>query len=277
MFRPAFILFIFLSMALASLGQYSDRPVFSTSLAGTEPFLYSVTSLTPDDRPWSFNYSGSYGDNVSGNFGYDGVNQQLAVKGYLGSRFTLYAFTAIGFPGENNVESAQQAEVIRNFIGGKKSNGIILGWSLGMRRDFSNDFSLLSRGTLSFTSINWKMNGNVLFEKTFASNRDAVDVITSLGVHYCFTPGFSGGVEAIGEDLEGFWDKEEAEGGAKILVGPSLNIEPKKTRFSFCVSGGPVFYATQNQQTNTEAIRELPSGSGLMIKARIIYSLSSGW
>jgi hypothetical protein len=238
-----------------------------------EPFLFSVTTLTPEDLKWSLDYSGSYGERVSGPFGYDGIGQQLAVKGYMGKKFTLYANVAIGLLGDNTA-SAQQAEVIRNFIGGKKNPGFSLGAGFGVRRDYSNVKSMLSRVTLNYEAPQWKAGGNLLFEKAFASNRDAIDVISSLGFHYRLIESLYGGFEAVGEDLEGFWDEEEAEGGAKLMVGPSLNMTPQKSRLSLSLSGGPVFYGTQNQRTNPEAIRELPSQSGLTVRARIIYNLS---
>ncbi len=239
-----------------------------------EPFLFSVTTLTPEDLKWSLDYSGNYGERVAMPFGYNGISQQFAVKGYLGKQFTLYANVSMGFHGQDNIASAQQAEIIRNFLGGKKNLGFRVGAGVGVRKDFSNVKSLLSRLTFSYDASRWKAGGNLLFEKALASNRDAVDVITSLGVHYRLINNFYGGFEAVGEDLEGFWDTEEAEGGAKLLIGPSLNLAPRKSRLSFSLSGGPVIYATQNQLTNPEAMRELPSQSGLMLRARVIFNLS---
>ncbi len=251
----------------------SENDIFTTKRT-PEPFLFSVTTLTPQDLKWSLDYSGSYGEQISNTLGYDGINQQFAVKGYLGKRFTLRAFASLGFPLENNVASAQQIEVIHDILGGKKVLGLRVGGGLGVRRDYSDVKSLLSRITFSYEVPLWKLGGNVLFEKALTSDRDAIDVITSLGIHYRLSENFYGGIEAIGEDLEGFWDKEEAEGGAKLLVGPSLNLTPKKSRLSFSISGGPVFYATQNQIANTEAMRELPTEAGLMIRARVIFNLS---
>ncbi len=268
----AFCAFLFISTNL-----FSQNQEFNTDLSVArtpEPFLFSVSTLTPQDLKWSLDYSGSYGERVTDTFGYNGVNQQIAVKGYVGSKITLYAYTAFGFSQGNEVSSSQQAEIIRNFLGGKKHTGLRVGAGLGVRRDYSDVKSLLSRITFSFNSPKWKTTGTMLFEKALASNRDKIDFITSLGVHYCLSRNLFGGVEAIGEDLEGFWDKEEAEGGAKLLIGPSLNLTPQKSRLSFSLSGGPVFYATKNQVYNPDAIRELPSQAGLMVRARVIFSLS---
>ena len=266
------LLIIFMAIAFAKAQNPKEDDIYTVKRS-PEPFLFSVTTLTPEDLKWSLDYSGSYGDNVSGSFGYDGLNQQFAVKGYLGKKFTLYANVAIGIQADNT-SSAQQAEVIRNFIGGKKNQGFSLGVGLGVRRDYSNVISMLSRVTLNYDAPRWKAGGNLLFEKAFADNRDEIDIITSLGFQYRLLGSLYGGIEAVGEDLEGFWDEEEAEGGAKLLVGPSLNMTPKQSRLSFSLSGGPVFYGTQNQATNPEAIRDLPSESGLMVRARIIYNLS---
>lgn len=274
MIRKFEILLIALLAGFDAIAQTSGETGLYSTIRSAEPFLYSVSSLTPQDLPWTFNYSGSYGERVSGPFGYDGVSQQFAVKGYLGSQFTVYANATIGFAGNNNVASAQQAEVIRNLIGGKKKLGLRVGLGLGFSRDFNNVMSALSRATVSFDARRWKAGGNLLFEKAFAKNRDAVDVITSVGFHYNLTGSLFAGFEAIGEDLEGFWNPEEAEGGAKLMVGPSMNLAPQKSRFSFSLSGGPVFYATQNAVSNPAAMRELPSQAGVTVRARVIFNLS---
>jgi len=265
---------LFIGMIVASaFAQNPEKANFNSFERTPEPFLFSVTTLTPQDLKWSLNYSSSYGERVEGPFGYDGVSQQFSVKGYLGSQFTLYADAALGISHVGDVTSAQQVEIIRDILGGKKNTGIRLGIGLGVNNDFSNAKSLLSRITASFNTPEIMISGNMLFEHTFTANRDAVDVITNLGFHYHLTGNLSAGFEAVGEDLEGFWDKEEAEGGAKLMVGPSLNFNPRKSGISFAISGGPVIYATRNQLTNPDAVRELPSQSGLILRASILFKL----
>ena len=268
------ILLIFMFMLYSAMAQNQDGDIFLTVKRSPEPFLFSMTTLTPNDLKWSLDYSGSYGERVSGPFGYAGVGQQFAVKGYLGKRFTCYASTSLGFSGGENVLSAQQAEIIRDFIGGKKNLGLRLGIGIGVGRDYYNVKSILSRATVSFDAPRWKAGGNMLFEKVLDRNRDNIDIITSLGFHYCLAGNFFGGFEAVGEDLEGFWDAKEAEGGAKLLLGPSLNMTTNNSRISFSVSGGPVIYATRSPISNPNSMREFPSQSGLSLRARIIFNLS---
>lgn len=264
----------FLVIGLTGLNVFAQNQdkgdIFSLAKA-PESYLFSVSTLTQEDVKWSFDYLSSYGDRVETPFGFDGVSQQLGVKGLIGKQFTVVANIALGFSPENNVSSSQQAEIIYNFLGGKKNEGFRMGAGLGYRKDFNDINSMLSRATFAYEASRFKAVGNLLFEKAFAHNRDAIDIITSLGFHYRITGNFYGGLEAIGEDLEGFWDEEEAEGGAKLMAGPSLNLVPKDSRFSFSLSGGPVIYATQNQNINPEAIRELPAQSGLLIRAKVTF------
>ncbi len=269
-------IFSFLFIAIIASNIWAQSEVQKINLANdiiADPFLFSVSTLTPENSKWNLDYSGSYGERVATPFGYEGVSQQISVNGYLGKQFTVHANAALGFPNENNVSSAFQAEIIRDLVGGKKYLGLRIGAGLGVRNDFTNVNSMLGRATISYAGIKWKAGGNLLFEKALASDRDVIDIITSIGFHYRIYQSFFGGVEAIGEDLEGLWDEEEAEGGAKVMVGPSLNLTPKDSRFSFSLSGGPVIYATQNQATNPDAVRELPSQSGLLVRAKIIFKL----
>lgn len=274
MTKRTLLLLLTITTGFTSIAQVNEKDELFLSKRTPEPFLFSKTTLTSSDVPWSIDYSASYGERVSGQFGFDGVGQQLGLKGYLGKKFTLYGLAAFGFDPEHNVKSAQQVEIIHDFIGGTMVHGLKLGVGLGVGRDFSSVVSILSRATLSYDDINWKAGGNVLLQKSFSANRDAVDIISSIGFHHRFFGNLYGGVEAVGEDLEGFWDPEEAEGGAKLLVGPSLNMTTRDSRMSFSVSGGPVFYATQNQASNPDAIRELPAQNGLTVRAKVIFNLS---
>jgi hypothetical protein len=246
----------------------------ATAQQSAQPFLYTVNSLTGDDPHWNVHYSGSYGEHTSGQFGYDGMGQQFGVKGYLGNRFTLYATASLGFANRGGVTSAQQAEILRDFIGGGKSvNGFRLGASLGASRDWSNVKSAISRIVMSLDQQRWRATGNLRFEKAFDNSRDKLDFISSLGFQYRLSPALFLGFEAIGQDLEGFWEADEAEGGAKLMVGPSLNLAPVNSKLSFSLSGGPVFYATRSNAISSQAIRELGANSnGYSVRALVNFN-----
>ena len=268
------LMLIFIS-AKAQNQQFS-KSLGSPSGGTTQPFLFSVNTLTADAPAWNFNYSGSYGEHTAGPFGYDGVDQQFAVKGYLGNRFTLFANADLGFAHNGSTTTAQQAEVIRDFVGGKTFSGARFGLGLGVNRDFSNTGAIFSRVTASFEAASWRVGGNMRFEKAFSKTRDGIDLVSSIGFQHRITGPVFAGIEAVGEDLEGFWEADEAEGGAKLLVGPSINVAPTNSRFSFSVSGGPVFYATHSTVIPSEAIRDvgtLGTQNGYTIRAMVAFNL----
>jgi len=53
-------------------------------------------------------------------------------------------------------------------------------------------------------------------------DRDEVDLILGLAGSYGITSWCRLGFELVAEDIEGYWEREEAEGGAKIVLGPTL-------------------------------------------------------
>ena len=69
-----------------------------------------------------------------------------------------------------------------------------------------------------------------------ASRRDALDVVLGAGASWRLTPFASAGVEALAEDVEGFWDASETEGGVHALVGPVVRIGWGRTSLSALVA-----------------------------------------
>jgi len=268
------ILLFWATLSWAQNSQVSELPDFFINRS-TEPFLFSTSTLTQEDLPWALSYLGSYGNNLSDGFGFNGINQQIGVKGYLGHRFTLLSFVALGIANEDNsAVSAQRAEIIRDLIGGKKTKGLRLGIGTGLSRDYGGVFSLVGRFTATSEWDRINISGNLLLEKALSGDRDGLDVLTSLGVHYKITEQVFAGAEAVGEDLEGLWEEDEAEGGARIMFGPSVSVVPSRSRFSFSLSGGPALYLTRSNVINPDAIRDLPGENGMTVRARVIFDIS---
>lgn len=116
---------------------------------------------------------------------------------------------------------------------------------------------LLARVMAGRNAETWKLHGNVLLQKPLVAGRDAIDLITSVGWAHNLTRAVSLGVEAIGEDLEGFWEAEEAEGGARLLLGPSVRISPDGRRWQLIATGGPLFHPSDTRRSSG-AFRDLP-------------------
>jgi hypothetical protein len=79
------------------------------------------------------------------------------------------------------------------------------------------------------------------------------------------------GVEAFGEDLEGFWDGEEAEGGAKLFVGPSVHVAPAGRRIYGSVCGGPILYATHSDRMSGAPRPLGATGNGYTLRLTVGY------
>ncbi len=256
--------FVFTSAGYAQGYKFGGSP----ALSQPQPFLFTINALNPESRSWSVNYSGGYGEHTVTPLGYDGVDQNISVKGYLGAKVTMLVSTGIGLGSNGEVKSLQQAEFLRDFIGGNTPMGVRIGGSLGFRREFNSDKVALARLTGAYDNLNWRVGANVRFEKAFATGRDGIDLISSVGVHRKITNQLFGGFEAVGQDLEGFWS-DDAEGGARLLVGPSLNYVPAVSRFSFTLCGGPIIYATRNAVVATYPVRELPTTTGFTMKFNV--------
>jgi len=256
----------FFNQAIAQVNEQQQAPLATQQ---PQPFLFTINTLNPSARAWSLNYSGGYGQHTVTPLGFDGIDQHIAVKGYLGAKFTALINIGLGFANKGDINSFQQAEVFRDFIGGNQALGLRIGASLGFRREFNNDKIALSRVTAAYESIGWRLGANVRLEKAFVEGRDGLDVISSIGIHRQVSGAFFAGLEAVGQDLEGFWSNE-TEGGAKLLVGPSLNFVPQASRFSFTLCGGPIIYATHSTLLpNDFAIRELPATNGFTMKFNV--------
>ena len=274
-------LFALFTLLLATAAVHAQsvtdtRAVNANGRQAVQPFLFSVNTLTGGSPYWAINASTNYAERTSGQFGYDGAAQQISVKGYLGNRFTFYANADVGFARNGGLNSAQQAEVIRDIVGGKQTYGARFGLGLGANRDFSNVGAVFSRFTASYESQRWRLGGNLRVEKAFSGSRDEIDLVTSLGFQHRLTGPVFAGIEAMGQDLEGFWDTAEAEGGAKLLIGPSINITPENSRLSFSASGGPVFYATHSTVLGSGAVRDIgniATQNGYTIRAMVSFNL----
>jgi hypothetical protein len=109
-----------------------------------------------------------------------------------------------------------------------------------------------------------------LAEVPLASDRDRVDVIVGGAYMATLRPGLRLGGELLTRDLEGLWDPQEAEGGARIAFGPSGwlalsdHVEAK-------ANVGAVLPLTRNAYIRDGELVE-PPGSGLLLRMAVLYN-----
>jgi hypothetical protein len=233
------------------------------------PFVFTVTSQTPSaSERWSVQYEVGYADRTAAPFGYDGLEQRSRIQGSLGRGFTLLGQIGLGV-GEDATNSTQEIEVLKDLLAAGRPVALAAG--LGARREWDGGTVLTGRAVVGHAFERSALFGNVRLEKPLAEGRDALDLITSLGWLHRIGPGLHAGVEALGEDLEGFWDAEEAEGGAKLFIGPSIHFAPSRKRVFASLCGGPIVYATRNDRSSPAARPLGASGNGYSLRLAMGY------
>lgn len=239
------------------------------AVAGAQerPFLFSVSTAGSDTRGANVHVDVGVGEREFVFDGDQGVSQTLGLQAVVARGVTVLASasTALGDAGVSG-RGAGGAEVLFDLRrGASRRTSLAVGG--GVRHEYLGTNTARVRIVAGHDVGRTRLLGNLLLEKPLANGRDAVDVISSLGWVRPVTSALSLGVEAIGEDLEGFWEADEAEGGARLLVGPSLQL--RGARWRFTVGGGPVFHPSRSGRVGA-APRQLPqngSGTGYAVQS----------
>jgi hypothetical protein len=222
------------------------------AIAQDRPFVFSITTAPPVDRPQArVDVDFGVGEQAFRASSAKGPEQRIGVHATAGRWTFLGRFGLASI--DSQVETSQQGEVLFTI----RATGVTLAAGGGLLHEAGGTNVLLARVAGGRGAKSWRADGNVLFQKPLEEGRDAVDMIVSGGWGRKLGRSHLVGLEAIGEDLEGFWEANEAEGGARLLVGPSWHLAPPDRRWQLSVVGGPVFRATSSGRAN-DALRDLP-------------------
>ncbi len=126
-------------------------------------------------------------------------------------------------------------EVLTRVVDSQRA-GVDLDLAAGVRRDGLGALVPRARVVVGRTWGRLNTQVSALAERPLASHRDALDVVLGAGAAWRLTPFASVGVEALAEDVEGFWDASEAEGGVHALVGPVVRLRWGRTSLSALVA-----------------------------------------
>jgi hypothetical protein len=243
--------------------------------AQVRPFVFTVaTGLVGsasggETNSWTAYYDAGYAERTTEPFGYDGVEQRIGLEGPVGAGFMVLGHIALG-TGVNATQSAQQAEVLKDVLG--PSSGVRLAIGVGARREWEGTSAALARLCLGWTGRRSLLFGNLRLERSFAKDRDPLDVITTLGWLHRVGRTLRVGFEAVGEDLEGFWEADEAEGGAKLYAGPAAHWTSPGERYWVSASGGPIFYATRSGRSSPAPRPLDATGNGFTVRLSVGYT-----
>lgn len=225
--------------------------------AQDRPFVFSLTTAAPETKMQvRVDVDLGAGEGAFHRSDASGPEQRIGVQLSTG-RLTVVGRFDIATSETATYDTSQSAEMLVSFA----PRGVLIAAGGGLLHEAGGVDVLLGRVVAARESEFWRLNGNVLFQKPVGvEGRDAVDLLTSIGWARRINPAVSLGLEAIGEDLEGFWEQEEAEGGARLLVGPSVHVAPKGRKWQLTATGGPTFHPSDTGRTSG-ALRDLPPTS----------------
>jgi hypothetical protein len=231
------------------------------------PFVF--TTIAPAEvRGWIAHYDAGYAGRADATVAENGLEQRLGVQGRLGHGLTLLGRVGIVLDRERNAGGTGETEVLKDV---SAWHGVRLAAGGGVRREAAGVTVLLARAAVGKTFARSALWTNLRLERPLASGRDAVDLVTTLGWTRAIGRSLHAGVEALGEDLEGFWEAEEAEGGARLFVGPSVRLAPPRRPWQISVAAGPVIRASRSPRTS-EAGRGLDPRDGYVVRASLAYA-----
>jgi hypothetical protein len=188
------------------------------------------------------------------------------VQGRLGRGFTLLGTAGLGLSSGKSAGSVEELELLKDVVAPAQGSRVSVG--LGVRREWEGTSVLLGRVTAGRRFERSELVANLRLERAFSAQRDALDVVTTVGWLHGWGDTLKVGLEGVGEDLEGLWETEEAEGGAKLFVGPSLHIAPPGRSWSLSLCGGPLLLDGRRTSTSS-ASRELGTSPGRAYTVRL--------
>ena len=240
------------------------------AVAGAQgtPFLFTAmpTGGGPGASAYGY-YELGYGERTFEPVAGERLEQAVGVRASFGSSLMVLARTGVAsFDGATRI--SPRAEVLLSRPVGRT---VRFAAGLGYAREYSRTDVMLARFGVGRTTSRSMVNGNLMLEKPMSGDRDAVDLISTVGAGRRFGTAVTMSVEAVGQDLEGFWDPEEKDGGARLMVGPSLSIAPPTARWQLTVGGGPIVRASRSD-FSSGADRPLPTRNGYVLRSAVGFN-----
>lgn len=240
--------------------------------AQDRPFLFTFTPASAEQPGLFLQYAAAYGKQTFEPLGGDAVEQSIGLQANLGADWTVLGHLGLALH-DGTSRSSQHLELLTRVLNAQ-DHLVDVRAGAGVRHEYSGTNVLLGRASIGrrFNAI--MAYGNVLLERPLSSERDAVDIMFTVGASYDISRSLRIGLEAVGQDLEGFWDDEEAEGGARLFVGPTASLAIEGTPWNITVGGGAIIRATTSDRLSS-AFRELPATAenGFLVRTMIGFAL----
>ncbi len=199
--------------------------VMAGAASAETPYVYQQGGLEGDQR-MAVESQTTLGTRELRPLGGHGIEQGVRVRYQVLEGTTVEAFGgAVWQPEATDLRAgAIGAEVIQRVLNQHQA-GVNLQIAAGGYRDVTGVFVPRVRVLVgrSWGRFHTQLSGN--FEMPISHSRDGLDVILGAAAAWQATAQTSIGLEAVGEDLEAIFDPTEAEGGARLLAGPSVHSQ----------------------------------------------------
>jgi hypothetical protein len=205
------------------------KPVQTTERVVERPWLYADDATTPGQ--WQsiagtrFTYSARsssvtrpFASNLSAPGGLVELNAEVGILREL----SVAATGVMGF-GDGLTGGATVGLRFAPLARLKFPFRIVLGG--GYLRERSADDGLFFRVAATYDAGPVRFGATFHGEHVFAPGRDALDAMLILGANVKLNRIVRLGVEYVAQDLEGYFDDEEAEGGVRHFLGPTASFE----------------------------------------------------
>lgn len=213
----------------------------------------------------------AYGEQMFRALGPEHLEQRVGAEISLGGRVILVAQGGlIGSSVAGRSRMSGQIEALRSLTGAESRWQLAIG--LGGGRDYHGTSAALGRLVLGGVWARNAVVANLRLERAFGDpRRDALDVNTTVGFAHAVTSRIRLGVEAVAEDLEGFVEPNEAEGGTKLMAGPTLALGAPGSAWGLSLAGGPVFRLSRSTLSGTASGASRTLGDGFVLRSSVSF------
>ncbi len=217
-----------------------ERELLGPRLTRQErPFSFVVDPTSPSEGVASVGFRAGFASGldaerpIPAELAADGGSEAFSVAYGVTSRIAPYA-TASLFDQGRKVNLFAGAHVLLT----PPSAHLRLAVRAAGLREAEGDYGAQVTAIGSWDAGPVRFAGNVQAEKVFAASRDKIDVLVTAGTSWAMSEHVRVGAEYVGQDLEGLYQRDEAEGGARHMVGPDLALDLDDGRYQLVAAGG---------------------------------------
>ncbi|NOZ86549.1 MAG: hypothetical protein GXP49_09805 [Deltaproteobacteria bacterium] len=236
------------------------------AMAFDEVPVLNARLSSPMSGPVSLEYEASYGTRDTRFLGLRGFEQafRIQVRPYERIGLQAWAGTALRDGAVKGTSLGAMAS-FRLLSQHDSSKLLNLDVAVGVLRDYRGETLPRLQVVMERDIGRIALSAAGMLEIPHSPARDDADIVLGVAGRYNINEWYTQGIEVRVEDLEGIWETDEAEGGAKLLLGPWSSFE---------VAGGLFLTAGAGLLVNLSHGQPGFSGKkfGIMARAGVAYS-----